>query len=355
MEANTHEETLVNHYWSKDGVVSDSNRASLDESQSGKKEEEEVTEKLEKDAEEQSNIQKNLSPDLPEANPTDHDDHDVRHKLFTQSTHSFLFMDTIELPDGTDVKLRLFDKFAALVVIFFQIIAYVYIGFCILDAHTASFNDGLEPQLEISSDFCYKINQYSDPWEAYRAEEYDNKKVLFGSLAEAGITAEMLPKVLQCGNPVGEVKGIRNEEGLLRLDLVSNYTSVTAWILVFLFLLKDLYEVFVLFLCPGIMVKAAAILIFFLALLAQLTAGISVFLMDQNTALDTFSVSVGVIFVHEADEALRYVYDVFYATKRPGLGCAFVVFILCHLGLFYLILSLWLQPTLFPSESAIFE
>lgn len=101
--------------------------------------------------------------------------------------------------------------------------------------------------------------------------------------------------------------------------------------------------------------KAVAILIFLLALLAQLTAGISVFLMDQNTALDTFSVSVGVIFVHEADEALRYVYDVFYATKRPGLGCAFVVFILCHLGLFYLILSLWLQPTLFPSESAIFE
>lgn len=113
---------------------------------------------------------------------------------------------------------------------------------------------------------------------------------------------------------------------------------------------KDLYELFVLFLCPGMKVKAVAVLLFLLALIAQLTSGSSVFLIDQVTALDTFSVSVGVIFVHEADEAVRYFYDGFFTTKRPGLAYRFVMFIVCYFVLFALLMEFVLKPVLFSSE-----
>lgn len=170
-------------------------------------------------------------------NELENDDHDVKDKLFTESTHSFLFMDKIELKNGKEINIRLIDKFVALAVIICQMLTYLYIGYCIKDAHTASYNDGLEPQLEIFSNYCYNNTQYPEAWDAYRAEEYDNKEVFFGSLADAGLTAEDLPKVLQCGNPLGEVKGINNENGF-DLDAVTNVTATFAVVLVFVFILQ---------------------------------------------------------------------------------------------------------------------
>lgn len=207
--------------------------------------------KLEVDARNNTDGNEN-SPGVEAQEETGSVDHrDVRHLLFPDSTHQFLFIDELDLGECGVYKVLPYDRFGSVVIIVLQLVSYCMLGFLIFNETEGRGGDALE----IGQEYVY--DESENAAEISLSQFFSGIEFVVGSFA----------------------------------------------IIVLCFILEsDLIGVFLLLTCPGWKAKLAGIIIALEAAVALVIGFIALTQINEIGNLDAFLLCVGIIFIHNIDD-----------------------------------------------------
>ena len=228
-------------------------------------------------------------------------DEDVKQMLFVESTHRLLFLDTIRDPSGRglDYKVGCWDRFLAIGIIAFQCGAYVILALNVMgETLQNGYASDFRP-LEIQTKYCHDPNDVYDLWTTF-----------YTNLSEAvDLNSSNLLASLKCEE--------HREPDPIFGDTADGWTAdgwkarLVFWIvyiMLWAFLLPDLFEGFVLFKCRGWAGKMVSMLVS-LELSLATYAAFTAFIGYGGGAfgfLDTILFVVGIVFVHDLDEKFEH-------------------------------------------------
>jgi len=241
----------------------------------------------------------------------DDDEVDVKRYLFTNSTHRYLFMNTIERPDGTNYKVGWNHKILAFLVVLFQSFAYLVFGYLTARDYQSGKEEWMNPTIQlVDPTLCYDTDEYPDDpiWAHYHASASDNA---YSNLGQAINASECLPlEMIKCSDPTD----LFNDQEDVNIGFLVGPTA--CWTLAF-FLLPDLYESFILIVkCKHWRDKLVGTLFLSKAVLATVVGSIGFTNAFFTRASDTFLLIVGLIFVHEVDEQFGYMEEIIERTRE---------------------------------------
>lgn len=247
---------------------------------------------------------------------------DMRHLLFLDSTHRFLFMEEIDLGDyGVHKMHPLETLFIFINVNLVQMAGYVFLWFLI--AYEAHISRAGGAPLEIPREYC---GQGDNDWD--EAGGLSAERGIYDGLEDADVALEDLPRLLRCSDPSATRRFSESTDFAVSIHVAAKFLAT---LLVSYFLLPDLVGASLLVTCPGWRAKLAAGIILLEACLAMIVGISSLSLVDDIGYLDTFFLFVGIIFIHEIDEkwALggRMLLPIFQLRGRCPLLLQIVLFV----------------------------
>jgi len=242
---------------------------------------------------------------------------DAKEHLFNDSTHAFLFMEMIKLENGITFKVTWVHIVSALCTILWQYFFYAGLAYLMTDEGEVWKNGVLTAApVEISTDFCFNKTIYGDhEISYYYAERFGQT---YSNLKEANVTAEHLLELLQCG--VSSPQATGHVEMSAMITLQSMIYAICGILFLWVFLLPDLFDSYVIFWQSGYKTKFAAFLVLLEAVIATFVGWMALRLAGPLGFLDGIFLCIGIVTIHQMDEQFRRVVDTFHAVRRRRLG-----------------------------------